>query len=163
MGESDSNGLGLTLPNAIVPIIGLGSAAIDVRPLSAGIVLQHGRSQTLEKRFYEFVCQYGPIIKYTAMPKATLVSKTNMSAMPYGAPSPTPELYQPTPRRPPSPPIIHLAGILPSNGAMDRAIDARLRWLDGNLPRLVMPLNKCRIHGEEAKEDSNEGSALEKV
>ena len=33
---------------------------------------------------------------------------------------------------------------------MDRAIDARLRWLDGNLPRLVMPLNKCRTHGEEA-------------
>ena len=72
-------------------------------------------------------------------------------------------LYQPTPRRPPSPPIIHLAGVLPSNGAMDRAIDARLRWLDGNLPRLVMPLNKCRTHGEEAKEGSNEGSAFEKV
>ena len=80
MGESDSYRLGLTLPNAIVPIIGLGAAAIDVRPLSAGIVLQHGRSQTLEKCFYEFVCQNGPIIKYTAMPKAmavTLASKVS--------------------------------------------------------------------------------------
>ena len=44
---------------------------------------------------------------------------------------------------------------------MDRAIDARLRWLDGNLPRLVMPMNKCRTDGEEAKEGSNERSALD--
>ena len=72
-------------------------------------------------------------------------------------------LYQATTRRPPSPPIIHLAGVLPSNGAMNRAKDARLRWLDGNLPRLVMPMNKCRTHGEEAKEGSNERSAFERV
>ena len=62
-----------------------------------------------------------------------------------------------------TPPIIHLAGVLPSNGAVDRAKDARLCWLDCNLPRLVMPMNKCRTHGEEAKEGSNEGSAFEYI
>ena len=72
-------------------------------------------------------------------------------------------LYQATTRRPPSPPIIHLAGVLPSNGAMNWAKDARLRWLDCNLPRLVMPMNKCRTHGEEAKEGSNERSTFESV
>ena len=79
LGESDLNGLSFTLPNAILPIIGLGSAAIDVRPLSAGIVLQHGRSQTLEKRFYEFVCQNGPLkpsagyeAKVNSWPQGTL-------------------------------------------------------------------------------------------
>ena len=43
--------------------------------------------------------------------------------------------------------LLHLAGISPSNGAMDRAIDARLRWLDCNSP----------------KEGSNERHAFERV
>jgi hypothetical protein len=58
-------------------------------------------------------------------------------------------LYQPTPCVAPSPPIIHLAGVLPSNGAMDRAKDARLGWLDRNLPRLVMPVDQGSAHADE--------------